>query len=141
MEGWTFRWETSWTSDRIKAFLDGVDVNDMVVFDMNSEYVFFCILFDLQLPQYKKIGACGKRVYFISSIHPQFIYGLLPNYGSQQGLYGNLWKSVEGPQEARTEFPDLMIGIGTFMEGIDQNYVIYDAFYISLYRSVENWNP
>ena len=39
MEGWTFRWETSWTSDRIKAFLDGVDVNDMVVFDMNSEYV------------------------------------------------------------------------------------------------------
>ncbi|KNB46650.1 hypothetical protein JH06_0247 [Blastocystis sp. subtype 4] len=53
MEGWTFRWETSWTSDRIKAFLDGVDVNDMVVFDMNSEYV---------LPQYKKIGACGKRV-------------------------------------------------------------------------------
>lgn len=24
---------------RIKAFLDGVDVKDMVVFDMNSEYV------------------------------------------------------------------------------------------------------
>ena len=44
MEGWTFRWETSWTSDRIKAFLDGVDVNDMVVFDMNSEYVVLWIL-------------------------------------------------------------------------------------------------
>lgn len=42
MEGWTFRWETSWTPDRIRAFLDGVDVNDMVVFDMNSEYVGFC---------------------------------------------------------------------------------------------------
>ena len=131
MEGWTFRWETSWTSDRIKAFLDGVDVNDMVVFDMNSEYVVLWILFYLQLPQYKKIGACGKGVDVSYTTHHQFIYGLLPNYGSQQGLYGNLWKSVEGPEEARTEFPDLMIGIGTFMEGIDQNYVIYDAFYIS----------
>ena len=39
---------------------------------------------------------------------------------------------MKGPQEARTEFPDLMVGIGTFMEGLDQNYVIYDAFYISL---------
>ena len=39
MEGWTFRWESSWTPDRIKAFLDGVDKEDMVVFDMNSEYV------------------------------------------------------------------------------------------------------
>lgn len=46
---------------------------------------------------------------------------------------------MKGPQEARTEFPDLMVGIGTFMEGIDQNYVIYDAFYISL--EWESKNP
>lgn len=52
MEGWTFRWESYWDAGiiscaaqhrlltpRIKAFLDGVDVKDMVVFDMNSEYV------------------------------------------------------------------------------------------------------
>ena len=29
---------------RIKAFLDGVDVKDMVVFDMNSEYVAVFVL-------------------------------------------------------------------------------------------------
>lgn len=29
---------------RIKAFLDGVDVKDMVVFDMNSEYVAVSVL-------------------------------------------------------------------------------------------------
>ena len=29
---------------RIKAFLDGVDVMDMVVFDMNSEYVAVSVL-------------------------------------------------------------------------------------------------
>ncbi|KAK8830825.1 hypothetical protein WA577_003530, partial [Blastocystis sp. JDR] len=109
MEGWTFRWESYWTPDRIKAFLDGVDVKDMVVFDMNSEY----------LPQYKKIAATGKR----------FIFGILPNYGSQNGLYGNVWGSVKGPQEARAEFPDLMVGIGTFMEGINENYIVYDSFY------------
>ena len=28
-----------------------------------------------------------------------------------------MWGSVKGPQEARAEFPDLMVGIGTFMEG------------------------
>ena len=28
----------------IKAFLDGVNVKDMVVFDMNSEYVVSCVL-------------------------------------------------------------------------------------------------
>ena len=55
----------------------------------------------------------------------------MPNYGSQHGLYGNVWQSVKGPQEAREEFPDLMVGIGTFMEGIDNNYIIYEAFYIS----------
>lgn len=30
---------------RIKAFLDGVDVKDMVVFDMNSEYVAVSVLY------------------------------------------------------------------------------------------------
>lgn len=45
--------------------------------------------------------------------------------------YGNIEQSTKGPQEARGEFPELMVGIGAFMEGIDQNYVMYDAFYIS----------
>lgn len=38
---------------------------------------------------------------------------------------------MKGPQEARDEFPDLMVGIGTFMEGIDENYIVYESFYIS----------
>lgn len=40
-----------------------------------------------------------------------------------------MWGSVKGPQEARAEFPDLMVGIGTFMEGINENYIVYDSFY------------
>ena len=40
-----------------------------------------------------------------------------------------MWGSVKGPQEARTEFPELMVGIGTFMEGINENYIVYDSFY------------
>ena len=107
----------------------------MVVFDMNSEFVFFSILFlSFQLPQYKKIGARGKRVFLYCYLFIyQFIYGILPNYGSQNGLYGNVWQSVKGPQEARNEFPELMVGIGTFMEGIDENYIVYEAFYISFF--------
>ena len=49
--------------------------------------------------------------------------------------YGNIVQSTKGPQEAREEFPELMVGIGAFMEGIDQNYVMYDAFYISCLRN------
>ena len=26
-----------------------------------------------------------------------------------------------------------MVGIGTFMEGIDENYIVYEAFYISFF--------
>ena len=71
-----------------------------------------------------------------SIFHIQFIYGILPNYGSQNGLYGNVWQSVKGPQEARTEFPELMVGIGTFMEGIDENYIVYESFYISFHSVI-----
>lgn len=105
----------------------------MVVFDMNSEYVQLYHIPHVQLPQYKKIGACGKKVQSFSLVDIQFIYGILPNYGSQNGLYGNVWQSVKGPQEARAEFPELMVGIGTFMEGIDENYIVYESFYISFH--------
>ena len=47
--------------------------------------------------------------------------------------YGNIHQSTQGPQQAREEYPNQMVGIGAFMEGIDQNYVMYDAFYISFH--------
>ena len=38
---------------------------------------------------------------------------------------------ANGPVEAMEKYPEYFVGIGAFMEGIDNNYIIYEAFYIS----------
>lgn len=37
---------------------------------------------------------------------------------------------AEGPMKAMEEYPDYFVGIGAFMEGIDQNVVVYDLLYV-----------
>lgn len=47
-----------------------------------------------------------------------------------KGLYGDLGAIATGPQEALSAYPDYMVGIGAFMEGIDQNVVVYDLLFV-----------
>ena len=52
-----------------------------------------------------------------------------------KGLYGDLQSIAEGPMKARQDDPDYVVGIGAFMEGIDQNVVVYDLIYVRRWKS------
>ena len=55
-----------------------------------------------------------------------------------KGLYGDLGAIATGPQEALSAYPDYMVGIGAFMEGIDQNVVVYDLLFVGQMRRVNH---
>lgn len=52
-----------------------------------------------------------------------------------KGLYGDLQSIAEGPMKAIQDYPDYFVGIGAFMEGIDQNVVVYDLIYVRRKRN------
>lgn len=60
----------------------------------------------------------------------QFIWGSLPNFGAVKGIYGDLEAIAKGPIEAMEKYPDYFVGIGAFMEGIDNNPVVYDLLFV-----------
>lgn len=66
----------------------------------------------------------------------QFIWGSLPNFGAVKGLYGDLQSIAEGPMKAMKDYPDYFVGIGAFMEGIDQNVVVYDLLFVRFCSSL-----
>ena len=47
-----------------------------------------------------------------------------------KGLYGDLQSIAEGPMKAMQDYPDYFVGIGAFMEGIDNNPVVYDLLFV-----------
>ncbi|KAF0291923.1 Alpha-N-acetylglucosaminidase [Amphibalanus amphitrite] len=55
-----------------------------------------------------------------------FIWCMLHNFGGQLGLQGTVDQIVKGPFEGRTIANSSMVGTGLTMEGIFQNYVMYD---------------
>ena len=61
----------------------------------------------------------------------QFIWGSLPNFGAVKGIYGDLVAIANGPLEAMEKYPNYFVGIGAFMEGIDNNPVVYDLLFVN----------
>ena len=49
-----------------------------------------------------------------------------------KGIYGDLVAIANGPLEAMEKYPDYFVGIGAFMEGIDNNPVVYDLLFVLL---------
>ncbi len=47
-----------------------------------------------------------------------------------KGLYGDLKAIADGPSEAQKAYPEYFVGIGAFMEGIDNNPVVYDLIFV-----------
>lgn len=66
----------------------------------------------------------------------QFIWGSLPNFGAVKGIYGDLEAIAKGPIEAMEKYPDYFVGIGAFMEGIDNNPVVYDLLFVDCFNHV-----
>ena len=106
MQGWLFQ-SPAWTNSRIQSYLSGVPDSQMIILDLYSE-----------------VNPIWKRSmnYFGKS----WIYCVLHNFGGNDGLRGDLATIATDPLLALIQSNGTMIGIGLTMEGIYQNYPVYD---------------
>ncbi|XP_065562829.1 alpha-N-acetylglucosaminidase-like isoform X2 [Artemia franciscana] len=107
MQGWLFTDRGFWTEERAKALLTSVPSGKMIVLDLNSD----------GSPFYKK---------FDSYYGQPFIWNTLHNFGGTSGMYGYLDSIGMGIIEARSYKNSTLVGTGLTMEGINQNYIVYD---------------
>lgn len=106
MQGWLFQSEY-WTKDLTKAYLQAVPNDKMIILDLYSE-----------------VDPIWNRDdnYFGKS----WIYCVLHNFGGSTGLRGDLPTIGSDPVDSLAKSAGTMIGMGLTMEGIYQNYVVYD---------------
>ncbi|KAE9358812.1 Alpha-N-acetylglucosaminidase [Phytophthora rubi] len=108
MQGWPFVDDPNyWTRPRVKAYLDGVPTDKLIILDFYSEAV----------PIWNKMDN-----YFGKS----WIYSVLHNFGGNTGMRGDLPTLATAPALAKRSENGTLVGIGLTMEGIFQNYVVYD---------------
>lgn len=108
MQGWPFVDDPHfWTKPRVKAYLDGVPTDKLIVLDFYSDSV----------PIWNKMDN-----YFGKS----WLYCVLHNFGGNTGMRGDLATLATAPVLANRAGNGTMIGVGLTMEGIFQNYVVYD---------------
>ena len=124
MQGWLFI-SDSWTLQRIQAYLGGVENDRMIILD---------------LYRYKICGLGFRNtilIWYCSEARPQYlrtnnyygkpwIYCVLHDFGGNMGIRGDLPTIMTAPIDALQSSNGTMLGIGLTMEGIYQNYVVYD---------------
>ncbi|RHY35233.1 hypothetical protein DYB32_000292 [Aphanomyces invadans] len=125
MQGWLFL-SGYWTNERIQAYVGGVPDDKLIILDLYSEVV----------PIWKK-----SHNYFGKS----WIYCVLHNFGGNMGLRGDLPTIGTDPVASRLASNGTMIGVGLTMEGIFQNYIVYDLTLQMAWESkpvdVHSWVP
>ncbi|KAK5120226.1 hypothetical protein LTR85_006432 [Meristemomyces frigidus] len=111
LQGWLFySAATSWTNDRIEAYLGGVDDSDMLILD----------LFSGSQPQWQRTNNYYGKPWIWCQLH---------DYGGNMGLYGQLENITVKPVEALANSSSTMVGVGLTMEGQEPstaNEVVYD---------------
>ncbi|KAE9350163.1 Alpha-N-acetylglucosaminidase [Phytophthora rubi] len=108
IQGWLFvNSPNYWTKERVKTYLDGVPNDKLIILDLYSEV----------RPVWNKMDN-----YFGKS----WIYCVLHNFGGNTGMRGDLPTLGTAPVLANRASNGTMIGVGLTMEGIFQNYVVYD---------------
>ncbi|KAK9875682.1 hypothetical protein WA026_009478 [Henosepilachna vigintioctopunctata] len=117
MQNWLFVNEVEfWSKDRAKALITAIPKGHMIILDLQSE----------QFPQYFE---------FEQYFGQPYIWCMLHNFGGTLGMYGNSDIINERPIKARLDENSTMIGTGLTMEGINQNYVIYDLMTETAWRN------
>ncbi|OQR81892.1 alpha-N-acetylglucosaminidase (NAGLU) [Thraustotheca clavata] len=108
MQAWLFiSMRDYWTQDKIEAYLSGVPNDRMIILDLYSE----------ESPYWAQTSNYyGKP----------WIYCVLHTFGGNLGMHGNLPRLSHEPLEALAKSDGRMIGMGLTMEGIFQNYIVYD---------------
>jgi len=125
MQGWLFIDTTFWHQPQIKALLAGVPDDRMIILDLYSE----------NIPIWPDTDSYyGKP----------FIWCMLANFGGNIGLYGTMLNVSQGPIDALNA-NSTMVGVGITMEGINQNYVMYDMTldmkWQRQYLDLDSWVP
>jgi len=106
MQGWLFVDTSFWSNERIKAYLSGVPDDKMIILDLFSD----------EAPFWKSTN---------SFFNKSWIWNTLHNFGGNNGMCGDLESYATGPYQAMEQSPT-MVGVGITMEGIWQNYIVYD---------------
>lgn len=109
MQGWLFySGRKFWKSPQIKALLDAVPDNHMIILDLATEIE----------PVWKRTDAFyGKP----------WIWNMLHNFGGNIVLFGRMDEVANGPAAAlKDPKSKQMVGIGLTMEAIEQNPVLYE---------------
>lgn len=115
MQGWLFFNSAKfWQPTQIKALLDGVPNDHMIILD----------LFTDEHPVWQRTNSYyGKP----------WIWNMLQNFGGNVGLHGRLTNVANTPLEDLKASPS-MAGIGLTPEAIEQNPAIYDAMMSNVWR-------
>ncbi|KRZ96153.1 GDP-L-fucose synthase [Trichinella sp. T8] len=107
LQSWMFLSSERWLeNENAKHFLTAVPTGSILVVDLYAE----------EYPLYEK---------FSGFYNQPFIWCMLHNFGGVQGLYGNLARINQKLADVSTVSNISMVGTGLSMEGIDQNYVVY----------------
>ncbi|KAJ3472223.1 hypothetical protein NLG97_g11175 [Lecanicillium saksenae] len=108
MQGWLFASDKAyWTDDRVKAFLDGVPVNeDMLLLDLFAE----------SSPQWQRTDSFYGKPWIWCQLH---------GYGGNMGLYGQIENVTKNAVEAVQKSKSI-VGFGLSMEGQEGNEIMYD---------------
>ncbi|XP_046631090.1 alpha-N-acetylglucosaminidase-like isoform X2 [Daphnia pulicaria] len=108
MQGWLFKSDAEyWTADLSKALLTSVPQGRMLILDLQAELD----------PQYIRLNSFYGQ---------PFVFCLLHNFGGTLGLNGAIQIISQRVIDARNFPNSTIVGTGLTMEGIDQNYVVYD---------------
>ena len=128
MQGWLFYSDRKfWKAPQIKALLDAVPDNHMLLLDLAAEIE----------PIWKRTAAFyGKP----------WIWCMLNNFGGNVNLFGRMDGVAAGPALALADTAaGRLSGIGLTMEAIEQNPVIYELMMAHTWRSepiaLDQWLP
>jgi alpha-N-acetylglucosaminidase len=128
MQGWLFYSDrTFWKAPQIKALLDAVPNEHMIILDLAAEIE----------PVWKRTQAFyGKP----------WIWNMLHNFGGNVSMFGRIEAVAAAPYAALAdESSGNMSGIGLTMEGIEQNPVLYELMTDHTWRAtaidLNTWLP
>jgi len=110
IQSWVFNNHNFWNNITVKAYLNGVNNNDMLILDLDTEHS----------PLYNKYDSYyGKP----------FIFNTLHDFGGHHGMMARLDDINNGFINALNYDNTTIVGVGITPEGIWQNYIVYDFTY------------
>jgi len=116
MQGWLFQDTSFWQPPQVKALLEGVPRDRLIILDLFSDV---------------------RSIYDMTDNYfgYPFIWCMLHNFGGNYGLYGRADIISTVPFQALATSKGGMVGVGLTMEGTEQNYVMYEMMAETKWRS------